>query len=81
MAKKTEYDMLQVGDLILYAGCLWEIVTPSFEDEDELGENVVADINAFCRNGEILSYAVRGYRRRDYHEIILSDIEKAWTRV
>jgi len=69
---------LLAGDLVLFNNTLWEIIDDVLEDGDTAGLGVTLENGHWMRNGRILSYGVRGYMRRDYHQITPDEIESAW---
>jgi len=79
---RAEKKVYGVGDLLLLDdGSLWEIIGDTHDDDGDghtLNPGVTFEDGRYIREGKIISYAVRGFTRRDYHEIVPNEIEKAW---
>lgn len=69
-----------VGDLIeIRDGSLWEIVTP--KPADIPAKDVTCGERGYMKRGKLTAYAVRGYLRRDWHEVAPKDIRRGWRLV
>jgi hypothetical protein len=68
--------LFAVGDLIEAENILWEVVKPKPADEPASGVTVAE--HYFMLNGEVLAYAVKGYRAGGYHEVSPCDITRGW---
>ena len=69
------------GDLIYSEDAYWEIIKATTNDEHVLFPGVTTVGGRYVRDGKTVSFAVEGLLRRDYHEVIPSDIVKAWRLV
>lgn len=74
----TSSTPLLAGDLVIAEDSMWEIIDDDPSNIEQLGDGVSLEDGHYVKDGEIISYAVRGFIRRDYHQITPDSITKIW---